>query len=292
MPNPAITVSAMIRKFKKELKDLYDEKEIMQFLHLLFGYRTGWNKADIHIHIDFTLQDEDALYFNKACTWLSQNKPVQYIIGATEFLGSKLLVNPSVMIPRPETEELVTLITNDLKNKIHSSLSLLDIGTGSGCIAIALKKQFPGMTVYGFDCSAEALTVASGNATENNCEITFYNSDILEPATWDRSPVVDIIVSNPPYITGSEKQLMKQNVLAYEPHLALFVQDNDSLKFYKAIASFTHSHLLRPGILYFEINEKFGSEIKELLENSGFSKVRVFQDMNGKARFVKATLIP
>jgi release factor glutamine methyltransferase len=288
MPNPPITVFEMIQKFRKELKDLYDEKEIMQFLHLLFRYRIGWSKADIHINKDPTLQDEVALYFNEACTRLSQNEPVQYIIGITEFLGSELIVNPSVMIPRPETEELVTRMITDLKNKIHSSLSLLDIGTGSGCIAIALKKEFPKMTVYGCDSSQEAVTVASRNATGNNCDITFYRSDILEPASWDQLPLVDIIVSNPPYITGSEKQFMKQNVLVYEPHLALFVQDNDPLKYYKAIALFALSHLVKHGTLYFEINERFGSEVKILLQQSGFQNTEIFKDMNGKDRFARS----
>lgn len=282
------TVSVIVQKFKNELKNLYDEKEIMQFLYLLFRNRMNWSRADLHINKDQKLEEEIVIYFNEACSRLAGNEPVQYIIGVTDFLGSTLTVNPSVLIPRPETEELVTLMIHDLKSRNRSSLSLIDIGTGSGCIALAIKKQFPEMKVYGCDISQQAVALASGNAINNNCDITFLRLDILDPSAWSQLPEMNFIISNPPYVTSAEKQFMQENVIAWEPHLALFVADDDPLKYYKAIANFARSHLLKNGLLYFEINERFSSEVRTLLQQSGFENTEISRDMNGKVRFSRS----
>jgi release factor glutamine methyltransferase len=289
MTNKIITPGTLITRFNHSLKNLYDEKEIMQFLYMLFQHRLDWNKADLHLNRDTILDEEIVSYFNEALGQLSQNKPIQYIIGVTDFLGARIKVNPSVLIPRPETEELVSLIISDLKNINIASLSLLDIGTGSGCIAIAIKQQYQELDVHACDISEDALELAGINAAINHCDISFTRTDILDTVSGPL-PQVSIIVSNPPYVRESDKIMLNQNVIGYEPHVALFVDDSDPLRFYKAIVAFALSHLIKPGMLYFEINELYGSQIKELLENNGFSEVAIFKDMSGKNRIIKAVM--
>ncbi|MBL7893520.1 MAG: peptide chain release factor N(5)-glutamine methyltransferase, partial [Bacteroidia bacterium] len=205
----------------------------------------------------------------------------------------KLKVNPAVLIPRPETEELVDWIVKEFKVQ-SSKFKVLDVGTGSGCIALALKRNIPSAEVFALDISEAALDVAKQNALNNSLEITFVNASIIE--NWDNKLIpfgeagrgLSLIVSNPPYVLQSEKHAMQPNVLVYEPHLALFVNDNDPLLFYKAIIEFAKKYLANKGRLFFEINEAKADEVKSLLVQNGFKNVEIKKDLSGKERMVKA----
>jgi release factor glutamine methyltransferase len=218
---------------------------------------------------------------------LLQHEPVQYVLGRAHFYGFDLYVTPAVLIPRPETEELVDLIIKE--NRLRQELQVLDIGTGSGCIPLALATHLPAARVYGLDVSAKALAVARQNATNHQVTVEWLQADILQEATGLPVNSLDIIVSNPPYVLEGEKKWMRQNVLAHEPHLALFVPNADPLLFYRCIAT-EAKRLLRPyGLLYFEINEQHGKELAHCLEMQGYQEVRVLPDLFGKDRFVRAT---
>jgi len=195
-------------------------------------------------------------------------------------------VNKAVLIPRPETEELVQLIIDNEKQR---DLNILDIGTGSGCIAIALKKNIPFAQLFGIDISDAAIELASGNAENNELNIALKELNILDQMQWDLLGQFDIIVSNPPYVTHAEKSKMDKNVLDYEPHQALFVADNDALVFYEAILGFSENHLRQNGKIYFEINEAKGNEIVDLAKLKNFVNVKLHKDINGKNRFVSGS---
>ena len=215
---------------------------------------------------------------------LLKNEPVQYILGETEFYGCKIKVDPSVLIPRPETEELVDLIVKTHRN--ISGLSFLDICTGSGCIAIALNKHLPDSKAFALDISEKAIEVASINTSANKVNVELHTSDILnENIPW---PAIffDFIVSNPPYVRALEKALMEKNVLDYEPHIALFVKNDDPLIFYRRIIPLASQRLKPNGKLYFEINEEYGQEVRKLMETYCFTDIKVIKDLFGKDRFV------
>ena len=215
---------------------------------------------------------------------LQNNEPIQYVLGKTEFYGLDFIVNPSVLIPRPETEELVEWILLETK---QINPHLLDIGTGSGCIAIALAKHLHYGTVDAWDISKEALKVAKDNAALNHVSIKFSKVNVLEPIDTDKR--FDIIVSNPPYITVSEKKLMEKNVLDFEPHEALFVPNEESLIFYSKISDIALKMLNPKGSLYFEINQAKGTDVMELLIRKGFQDVKLRKDISGNSRMIKAT---
>jgi release factor glutamine methyltransferase len=215
---------------------------------------------------------------------LNQNEPIQHIIGSTFFCGLEFKVSPSVLIPRPETEELVRLVVKDCSWE-EDPVTIVDIGTGSGCIAIALDRFLPYGKVYGWDVSDDALSVATENARQLLAEVIFEKYDILSEDTFEGK--FDCVVSNPPYITHSEQSQMEPNVLRFEPHLALFVEDEDPFLFYRAIASFCTKHLKANGICYVEINEQFGQATKQIFTEKGFSQVEIIQDIHGKDRIVK-----
>ena len=217
---------------------------------------------------------------------LKKDKPLAQIIGEWEFYGLKFKVNEHTLIPRPETEELVQLIVNE--NGEHDNLNILDIGTGTGCIPISLKNELKNTNITAFDVSNEALKIAKKNAALNNLEVNFKKVDILGADNQDLISELDIIVSNPPYIPQKEKELMHKNVLDFEPELALFVDDTEPLLFYDKIADFALHHLKQNGKLYFEINENYGQETKQLLINKGFKNVLVIKDLNEKDRMIKA----
>jgi release factor glutamine methyltransferase len=219
----------------------------------------------------------------QVATELSTGKPLQYIFGETFFYGLRLLVNSKVLVPRPETEELVHLIIQTLRKSPRDSRKLLDIGTGSGCIPITLKKHLSSLEVSAIDISQDALEVAKANAELNEINIKFIRADILSYTT---KVLYDVIVSNPPYIKEDEKKFMHQNVLIYEPHLALFVSNEDPLIFYKAIAAFSMTNLAENGFLFFEINEYLGKDVYQLLNENGFRNIQVLIDMQGKDRMV------
>jgi release factor glutamine methyltransferase len=292
MENKRVSVEMIFFEFRQKLAENYRQEEIRHLVYILFEEWMGWTKAEVVIQRQKLLKGEEVRRFREALGELQKNKPLQYIIGVSHFLDTKIKVKEGVLIPRPETEELVKLIITDYQHRQYESLSLMDIGTGSGCISIAIKKQMPCFDITAIDISAVALNVASENSVLNQCKIQFILSDILNRQEWKKFPVFTVIVSNPPYITDSERSIMHPNVVDYEPKEALFVTDDDPLKFYKAIAEFAFLHLLRPGSLYIEINERFGNQIKELLLSTGFDKAGVLKDIHGKDRFIHAEAKP
>ena len=288
MENDLVSVKMILDEFRYKLAQNYGEKEITQFVYILFEEWMGWTKADVNMERSSLLKGEEVLRFWEALRQLQDNKPIQYITGVTDFLSTKIKVREGVFIPRPETEELAGLILNDYHHRQYEDLSLLDIGTGSGCIPVAIKKQMPGIDATAIDISDVALNLASDNSALNNCGIKFLLADILDRQNWKKFSGYMIIVSNPPYILESEGLSMHPNVVGYEPYEALFVPDDEPLKFYKPIAEFAFQHLLRPGSLYLEINERFGKPVRELLLSIGFDKADVLKDIQGKDRFIRA----
>jgi release factor glutamine methyltransferase len=282
------SVKSIIQDFKDDLSILYPDKEIMHILYLLFEEIMGWPKTRIHLSYDAEIPEREIVAFRQILAGLTAGKPIQYILGWALFDGCKLAVNSNVLIPRPETEELCQLIKSDFGAGKTRPLSILDIGTGSGCISIALKMYFLNARVVGIDSSQPSIELARQNAVANLCEVDFLCSDILIPNKGPKLGMFDVIVSNPPYVLEKEKKQMHQNVIDFEPAGALFVPDNDPLLFYRAITGFAHDHLLYQGSLYFEINENFGMETCKMVQSSGFEKVEVLCDMNGKNRFVRA----
>ena len=268
-----------------ELKDTYPEEEIRSICRLIFQDIFQYTNIEIHLKKHDCLPESFANKFYPLIGELKQGKPVQYLIGETEFAGMRFRVNGSTLIPRPETEELVLWAGES----VRPGMRILDIGTGSGCIAVALAKQFAGISVAGMDISAEALSVARQNAAANGAEVSFFEGDILAaPDTISES--YDLIVSNPPYIRESERREMARRVLEYEPNTALFVPDEDPLLFYRAIALFGRNHLKENGRIFFEINEALEEETVSLLQQNGYTDVTGRKDLFGKPRFVKASL--
>ncbi len=290
MENQSNSIKNFLRLFKNRLKNQYDENEIIQFLYILFEKYFGWGKAEVHLRSNDVLPEKDATRLYHALFELSCNRPIQYITEVAFFAGLELKVNPDVLIPRPETEELVGWIIKENDKRKRTGLTILDIGTGSGCIAISLKLKLPNAIITAMDVSPSGLEIARENANRYGCEIRFHQGNILDPEVLKDFPAYNIIVSNPPYVLEREKEVMRQHVLDFEPAEALFVPDNDPMRFNKAIAGFASHHLTRPGILYLEINELFGNEVRELLLLRGFENAEVIQDIHGKDRFVKAFL--
>jgi release factor glutamine methyltransferase len=288
MENDLVSVKMIFDEFRCKLAKDYGEKESTQFAYILFEEWMGWTKADVNIEKSSLLKGEDVLRFWEALRQLQENKPIQYITGVTHFLNTKIKVREGVFIPRPETEELAGLILKDYHHRQFENLSLLDIGTGSGCIPVAIKEEIPGIDATAIDISDVALNLAIENSALNNCGIKFLLADIIDRQNWKKFPGYMIIVSNPPYVLESERLSMHPNVVGYEPYESLFVPDNEPLKFYKPIAEFAFQHLLRPGSLYLEINERFGKPIRELLLSIGFDKADVLKDFQGKDRFIRA----
>ncbi len=272
----------------QELLAYYDQREAESLLTILVQYFFGLSQSGLITNADFRLSESEMLQLHFAVKDLKKYRPVQYIIGETEFFDLKIKVNKAVLIPRPETEELVQLIINNEKQR---DLNILDIGTGSGCIAIALKKNIPFVQLTGIDISDAAIELASENAENNKLNIAFAELNILDQRQWNLLGQFDIIVSNPPYVTNAEKNRMDNNVLNYEPHQALFVADNDALVFYKEIFHFSENHLRQNGKIYFEINEEKGNEIVELAKSKNFVNVKLHKDINGKNRFVSGSKV-
>jgi release factor glutamine methyltransferase len=234
------------------------------------------------------LSEESAAWFERSLEKLKAGTPIQYILGEAWFNGIRLKVDQRVLIPRPETEELCALINDDLAKSGLGNFEILDIGTGSGSIAIDLKRRFPEAQVTAIDISRDALSLAEENARALLCDIKFRLVDILSLPDQKSLGKFDLIVSNPPYVTESEKLNLPLNVSGFEPPTALFVSDDNPIIFYKAISHFATEHLKGLGRLYFEINEKFGSEIQKTLTETGFGQVEVICDLNEKPRFVRA----
>jgi release factor glutamine methyltransferase len=278
--------------FLEALSSLYDEKEVESFFYLTLEKLYQKKRIDLALQPDLAMDEAQLAQWENVLTELKTYKPIQYILGETEFYGLSFLVNENVLIPRPETEELVELILVESRKSKVESLRILDIGTGSGCIPISLKKNLPSAEVFAIDVSSNALEVAQKNALLNGVEINFIQKDILkvENLAFDfRFLTFDIIVSNPPYVRNLEKKEINPNVLNYEPHLALFVEDNDALLFYRKITQLAKKHLAENGKLYFEINQYLGKETATLVESYGFKNVQLIKDIYGNDRMIEST---
>jgi len=274
-----------IQYIKTGLAGLYAESETEGLTRLILEAVCGWNFTTQQIKKTEVIGFAESLKIKAIVHRLRQFEPIQYILGETHFFGLPLKVTPAGLIPRPETEELVDLI---LKENAGNNCRVLDIGTGSGCIALALKSRLKNVVISGVDISAAALEIARSNSEINGLEVDFFNADILNWQLYEW-PLFDVIVSNPPYVTESEKKLMHKNVLDFEPSGALFVNDSDPLLFYRHIAQFALEKLNVNGMLYFEINENFGPETEKLLVGLGFESIEIVADIQGKNRFVRAT---
>jgi release factor glutamine methyltransferase len=278
------TIGEINKTFKNKLGNSYPENEIRVFVKILLEHYAGLSKTDMVLKAADNLDLDVIMQMEQALDRLEKNEPVQYIIGETEFYGLRLKVNPSVLIPRPETEELVHRIIGN--HKKDGRIRILDIGTGSGCIPLALKKNLPDAEVFAIDISEKALKTAQMNAELNHLDVSFSNLDILKEKTNNSLGEFDIIVSNPPYVRQKEKELMHKNVLENEPHLALFVDDDDALVFYRAIIRFAKKHLKKQACLYFEINEAYGKEVTGLLKGCNYGDIKLAKDINGKYRII------
>ena len=268
----------------------YSEEEIDSIVFWLFHWMTGWNKGMVSSGKNEFLSAKLYDTFADVLPRLKQGEPVQYITGMVDFLDLKLIVNASVLIPRPETEELADLIIREHIHRRYQSLTVLDIGTGSGCLSLALKQKFPYAQVTGLDISEEALEVAQRNAVKNGLNVDFLFADILDRSGWRNFPSCDLIISNPPYIPEHKRSGMASCILDYEPGNALFVPDEDPLLFYRAVSAFAKAHLVTPGWVYMEIHESFGSQVTEIFKNEGFDPVRILRDIRGKERFAAAEM--
>ena len=271
-------VSNIIPYYIKQLKDIAKEREIISWAYISIDFLLGYNRSECIINSDKEIGIDIIDRFRQIIEDLKANIPIQYILGETEFYGLKFKVNKHTLIPRPETEELVLWILE------HEFNSALDIGTGSGCIPIAIKKN-KNVEISAIDVSEPALLVAKENAKKNEVKINFLPAEILITDNLER---VDVIISNPPYVLEKEKDLMLSNVLDNEPHLALFVSNKNPLLFYKKIAELSYACLSKNGLLFFEINESFGIEIIELLKCIGFVDIELKKDINEKDRMLKA----
>lgn len=278
------------QKAQLQLKILYDEREAVNITDWVMEHITGKKRIDRLLDKQAMLTTSQQLQLDTILQELATHKPIQYVLGEAWFAGMKFFVNENVLIPRPETEELVQWVGEESqklsRHTRDKSQKLLDIGTGSGCIPISLKKLLPELSVSSVDVSKEALEVAKKNAAGLDVDVNFLHLDFLNEANWDQLPIVDIIVSNPPYIKQSEQNNMSKNVLDFEPSIALFVPDEDALLFYRKIALFSKTHLSKSGSIFLEINEALGKEVIELYESAGY-KVELRKDMQGKDRMAR-----
>ena len=275
-------VKEAIELLKTGLAGVADSGEVQAMIRVICEDVFNYDQVDVALRQESELPAFASERIADIIARLRRHEPLQYVVGNARFHGHRFKVTPAVLIPRPETEQLVDLIIDENPG---SDLRVLDMGTGSGCIAISLARALKFAQVDAFDVSRDALAVARENATALKVKVRFFESDMLLPQPPGR---YDIIVSNPPYVCWSEREAMDRNVKDYEPGQALFVPDNDPLLFYKAIAPYAAQSLERGGHLYLEINQRFGNEVKRLLEDNGFDEVRIIEDSYGKVRFAAA----
>ncbi len=282
-----MTVRTLRNQFVEALSELYPSEEIQSFFSILSKKYLGMSRLELTLNSEMILSEVVSKKYIEALKRLQNHEPIQYIIGETEFYGLRFKVNKHTLIPRPETEELVDWIFTESKTQHPAPITILDIGTGSGCISISLAKSIMGSRVSAIDFSEEVLKVARQNASLNKVAVDFIQMDILKALEL---PIqYDIIVSNPPYVQNSEKKKMQPNVLAFEPDSALFVSDEDPLLFYKKIARLAQRYLTPNGFLYFEINEYLGEDLILMLKEIGFGSVLIKKDFFGKDRMIKCT---
>jgi release factor glutamine methyltransferase len=276
-------------QFIKSLLSVYDAGEAESFFYLILEEKHQLKRIDLALDTELIFSEEELALWNSILEQLKRDIPIQYLLGSTSFYGLDFEVNENVLIPRPETEELVEWIIQRMKSEVgNRKLKVLDIGTGSGCIAISLAKNIPNAKVYAIDISEKALATAKKNAVINQVDVIFIKQDILETA--DLNQQFDVIVSNPPYVRNLEKQEIKKNVLDNEPHLALFVEDDDALIFYKKISALAKKNLLHNGQLYFEINQYLGKDMVALLEELNFKSIELRKDIYGNERMIRGTI--
>ena len=310
MKMPSNSVRDCRKYYAGELENIYGSDEANTLIMILLEHYFNIDRVKIALEPDLRLSESELLTLHFAVKELLKNKPVQYIIGETEFCGMRFFVNEDVLIPRPETEEMVKSLELKVKGYLYSpsfrpdierremvaekspaNISILDIGTGSGCIAISLAKLMPDSDITAVDISKKALEVAKKNAENNEVNVHFVLDDILNPQNPELiDNQYNIIVSNPPYVCESEKSEMRANVLDYEPSTALFVSDNDPLIFYRKILEFAQKTLKPDGEVWFEINEKFGKEMKDLCLEKGFKNIEIIKDFRERDRILMASL--
>lgn len=297
-------------QFIQELSPIYDSGEAESFFYLILEEKQKLKRIDVALNPNLTFSTEEIQLWNLILEQLKQEIPIQYLLGKTSFYGLDFEVNPAVLIPRPETEELVEWIIQSTRYEVRGTksevgslkfedgsrkITILDIGTGSGCIAISLAKNIPNAQVFVIDISEKALATAKKNAIKNQVKVNFIKTDILKIDDLEKLPTsnfqlpthFDFIVSNPPYVRELEKQEIKKNVLDNEPHLALFVKDNDALIFYRKIAELAQKNLTPNGELFFEINQYLGNEMIDLLKEMGFKNVELRKDIYGNDRMIR-----
>lgn len=279
------SVYMMAQFFKSELEPLYPVEEVRQFVAMTFEAVLEYSRIDMILKLDDLVSPEKVRELESVVRRLKNHEPIQYILGKVRFFGVSLSVNEHVLIPRPETEELVKWIFDE---HIGKEIEIMDVCSGSGCIAIALKSLMKGATVHGVDKSVEALNLSSTNASSSKNGVEFFHFDVLKQESFGFMKF-DVMVSNPPYVLQAEKIAMAENVLNYEPHMALFVEGEDPLVFYRRIVDLAEGHLNKGGMLYFEINEAFGVEVKQLLIDRNYKDVELRKDLNGKDRMVRGT---
>ncbi|MES2513177.1 MAG: peptide chain release factor N(5)-glutamine methyltransferase [Bacteroidota bacterium] len=285
-------LSDLYEFYKTELLSVYDENELYAIFELVCDHYLGYSKTDTRLNFQGNLNQSDVLKIYDTAKALRSGTPVQYILGEADFYNLKFNVNASTLIPRPETEELVDLIIKQYKQETvnNQTLTILDIGTGSGCIPITLKKNLPQAKVTGIDISERALEVAQSNATKNKVEVEFTKLDILSnfPSSIFPFPF-SIIISNPPYVLNSEAKQMEPRVLDHEPHVALFVEDTDPIIFYKCIIDLCADYLEEKGCLFFELNPLYANDVKNYANAAKiFNFTEIINDMSGKQRYLKA----
>jgi release factor glutamine methyltransferase len=280
----SITINQATEIFDSVLKGIYPSEEIRALARIALSRLLTVPTTYLLLNGDSKIPKSVHMEIIDILQRLKYYEPLQYILGETEFYGYRFKVSPAVLIPRPETEELVEWIISENAGK---ELSIIDIGTGSGCIAISLAAELKKSKVAALDISPEALQVAANNSKINHVDIQFFEKDILQCNNLPFNKL-DIVVSNPPYVCNKEKQLMHSNVLDYEPYTALFVPDDDPMLFYRRIIVLAYMHLKTGGRLYFEINEAFGNKMREMLIAIGFQDVKIQKDLNGKDRMARA----
>lgn len=279
-------VKQFIKYFRDRLSGIFPPEEITALSAEIFSDLKNWDKTALFLNADEELTGEETDRLFAITQRLLINEPIQYILGYDKFFGLKIMTKPGVLIPRPETEELIYALAE--KYSAQSELNILDAGAGSGCIALALAKQFPKALIYACDISDEALQIAKENAERLNLPVRFFKADLLNPGEAFPPSKYDIIVSNPPYVRESEKALMQKNVLDFEPERALFVSDDNPLVFYKALGDIAQKYIKTEGLLAVEINEFLGKETKAVLLSRGAQKVEILKDIHEKQRFILA----
>jgi release factor glutamine methyltransferase len=284
-----VRIKEAYHQLQQSIQPLYENREASNIADLIMEDITGWDRSRRVIHHDALLSEPQLERYTHCKEELLHGRPTQYVLGHAWFCGMRLQVDEHVLIPRPETEELVMEVKKmyaDISADRDHLIKMVDIGTGSGCIAIALKKYFPDWDVWAVDKYNGALAIAKTNAVLLDTEINFVASDILKEAKTDLLPAFDLIISNPPYIPSEDKSAMDDRVLDHEPHAALFVTNEDPLQFYKAIIAFSEQHLLKSGMLFFETHELYAQEVAALLEANGFEHIVVKKDFQEKERIV------